>query len=144
MQATKKLESEEDPDTAHKSELIEKFKLAVLRIMKNVNKIKRSANTRFKLLDVIGKYKNQAKTEEEDKKPEDEEEGETKGNRKKRMDDMDEDEAISNEEVYEDYKEFKNLILQTSKIVSEQQAKMDHLLQQLSKIPGIKGQDDGH
>ena len=59
------------------------------------------------------------------------------------MDDMDEDEAISNEEVYEDYKEFKNLILQTSKIVSEQQAKMDHLLQQLSKIPGIKGQDDG-
>ena len=56
---------------------------------------------------------------------------------------MDEDEAISNEEVYEDYKEFKNLILQTSKIVSEQQAKMDHLLQQLSKIPGIKGQDDG-
>ena len=40
---------------------MEKFKLAVLRIMKNVNKIKRSANAKFKLLDVVSKYQNMNK-----------------------------------------------------------------------------------
>jgi hypothetical protein len=35
------------------------------------------------------------------------------------MEDSNDDDGMTTEEVYEDYREFKNLILQTSKIVSE-------------------------
>jgi hypothetical protein len=37
-----------------------KLRSAILRIMKNVTKVKQSANTRFRLLDVVSKYKNLA------------------------------------------------------------------------------------
>ena len=47
-----------------------KFRAAVLRIMKNVNKIKRSANTRFRLLDIVSKYKNFKTADGEDDKEE--------------------------------------------------------------------------
>ena len=61
-----------------------------------------------------------------------------KKKRKQTFDDSPDDETMTSEEVYEDYREFKNLILQTSKIVSEQQAKIDQLLMQLQSIPGLK------
>jgi len=96
-----------------------KLKLAVLRIMKNINQIKRSSNAKFKLLDVVSKYRNMTRVEEDEKK---EENGGTHASPlkiKRNETNEFEEEGFSNEEVYEDYKEFKNLILQTSKIVSD-------------------------
>jgi len=128
-------------DKSERKELKQRFKQGILRVMKNVSKIKRSANTRFKLLDVVSKYKNLKHTDEEEKVSRDDALGSaTKSKKKGRSGEgaESEDEGVSNEEVYEDYKEFKNLILQTSKIVSEQQSKIEVLLKHLSSIPGLK------
>ena len=118
-----------------------KLRSAILRIMKNVTKVKQSANTRFRLLDVVSKYKNLAQNDEEDLKDQKDDPLDGKKDKKKRkgtMEDSNDDDGMTTEEVYEDYREFKNLILQTSKIVSEQQAKIDQLLIQLQSIPGLK------